>query len=427
MIHLLTRCSLLPLLILASPAMAVQPPVTPMTPDVVATYEQVLPGADFIKRVEMIPMRDGTKLYTVLVMKKETTGGPILLSRTPYDAKGSMQRISSQRGVDILPAMDAEFFSDGYIIVEQDIRGMHHSEGQWVLTRPIVGPLNLTGIDESTDAYDTIDWLVKHVPEGNGKVGIIGSSYLGFTTLMAEINPHPALKAAVPESPMVDTWRGDDDFHNGAFRNPTVDYVVSMSTGKGDAGGIAAGPADDYTRYLAAGSTADLARHNQVEGFPFVQKLFQNPAYTDFWKGAGVDRARLAQALPQLPDTADELNAVAKDLGVSSADIHLGEDASETTVKRARLADYSIIYFATHGLLPGELHCQAEPGLVLSPPANTATTSDTDGLLESGEHCSMTSPATHPAHPALRSRPCRSRQSDRQPIDHRRPDLHRLQ
>ena len=290
MIYLLTRCSLLPLLILANPAMAIQPPVTPMTPDVVATYEQVLSGADFIKRVEMIPMRDGTKLYTVLVMKKGTTDGPILLSRTPYDAKGSMQRMGSQRGVDILPAMDAEFFNDGYIIVEQDIRGMHHSEGQWVLTRPIVGPLNQTGIDESTDAYDTIDWLVKHVPEGNGKVGIIGSSYLGFTTLMAEINPHPALKAAVPESPMVDTWRGDDDFHNGAFRNPTVDYVVSMSTGKGDAGGIAAGPADDYTRYLAAGSTADLARHNQVEGFPFVQKLFQNPAYTDFWKLQAVDK-----------------------------------------------------------------------------------------------------------------------------------------
>ena len=91
-------------------------------------------------------------------------------------------------------------------------------KAQWVLNRPLAGPLNNTGIDESTDAYDTIEWLVKNTPESNGKVGVIGSSYLGFTTLMAEINPHPALKAAVPQSPMVDGWMGDDWFHNGAFR-----------------------------------------------------------------------------------------------------------------------------------------------------------------------------------------------------------------
>ena len=93
------------------------------------------------------------------------------------------------------------------------------------MNRPLAGPLNDTGIDESTDAYDTIDWLVKNTPESNGKVGIIGSSYLGFTTLMAEINPHPALKAAVPQSPMVDGWMGDDWFHNGAFRISAFDYA----------------------------------------------------------------------------------------------------------------------------------------------------------------------------------------------------------
>ncbi|MEO5808540.1 MAG: CocE/NonD family hydrolase, partial [Sphingomicrobium sp.] len=218
--------------LLASTAAFAQPvKVTPMTPDIVASYDQVRPEADFVRREAMVPMRDGVKLYTVILFKKGTTNGPILLSRTPYDAKGSTHRIASQRLVDVLPAMDEEFVNDGYVRVYQDIRGMHKSEGQWILTRPIAGPLNSTGIDESTDAYDTIDWLVKNVPEGNGKVGVIGSSYLGFTTLMAEINPHPALKAAVPESPMVDTWIGDDDFHNGAFRNPTLDYIVEMSTG----------------------------------------------------------------------------------------------------------------------------------------------------------------------------------------------------
>ena len=122
--------------------------------------------------------------------------------------------------------MDAEFVEDGYIRVYQDIRGLHRSEGAWVLNRPLAGPVNDTGIDESTDAYDTIDWLVKNTPESNGKVGVIGSSYLGFTTLMAEINPHPALKATVPQSPMVDGWMGDDWFHNGAFRVSSLDYIV---------------------------------------------------------------------------------------------------------------------------------------------------------------------------------------------------------
>ena len=109
------------------------------------------------------------------------------------------------------------------------------------MNRPIAGPLNPTGIDESTDAYDAIDWLVKNVPESNGKVGTIGSSYLGFLTLASEINPHPALKAAVPQSPMVDGWMGDDWFHNGAFRVGGFDFAVSQSTAKGEDGGIATG------------------------------------------------------------------------------------------------------------------------------------------------------------------------------------------
>ena len=181
-----------------------------MTPDVVASYDEARPQADYVKRVVMVPMRDGVKLYTVIVMKKGANNAPILLSRTPYDAKDTTARTKSQLITEILPAMDAEFVEDNYIRVYQDIRGLHNSEGEFVMTRPIAGPLNTTGIDESTDAYDTIDWLVKNVPESNGKVGVVGSSYLGFTTLMAEINPHPALKAAAPQSPMVDTWIGDD-------------------------------------------------------------------------------------------------------------------------------------------------------------------------------------------------------------------------
>ncbi|HZN01296.1 MAG TPA: CocE/NonD family hydrolase, partial [Pyrinomonadaceae bacterium] len=200
------------------------PRVTPMTPDVVEKYDQTLPSADYIRREVMIPMRDGVKLFTVVVMKKGVTKAPILLSRTPYNASGSTGRVNSQRIVDILEVMDTEFVTDNYIRVYQDIRGMHRSEGEWILNRPLSGPLNKTGIDEATDAYDTIEWLVKNTPESNGNVGVIGSSYLGFTALMTLINPHPALKAVIAQSPMVDGWMGDDWFHNGAFRISSLGF-----------------------------------------------------------------------------------------------------------------------------------------------------------------------------------------------------------
>ncbi|MFL6736282.1 MAG: CocE/NonD family hydrolase [Sphingomonas sp.] len=291
----LTAAALPVFAIAAAPAPS---PVTPMTPDVVASYNSVLPQADFVRREAMVPMRDGTKLYTVIFMKKGTTNGPILLSRTPYDAKGSTSRTSSESVVDVLPIMYKEFVQDGYIIVQQDIRGLHKSQGTFVMNRPIAGPLNPTKIDESTDAYDTIDWLVKNVPETNGRVGTIGSSYLGFLTLASEINPHPALKAAVPQSPMVDGWMGDDWFHNGAFRVGGFDFAVSQSTGKAEAGAsIPVGTGDDYTRYLEAGSMADYARKYNIENVPFVEKLMQNPAYTDFWSLQAVDKWMVAHPL----------------------------------------------------------------------------------------------------------------------------------
>ena len=284
----------------AQPAAATaQPaPITAMTPDVVDTYAPVLPEADYILREVMVPMRDGTKLYTAIVMKKGTSHAPIVLWRSPYNAHGDVTRSHSTRLVDLIPAMDAPLVEDGYIRVYQDIRGLHRSEGQFVMNRPLSGPLNPTGIDESTDAYDTIDWLVKNVPETNGKVGILGSSYLGFTTLMAEINPHPALKAAVAESPMVDGWMGDDWFHNGAFRVSALDYALGESTGKADAdAAIPHGGGDDYTRYLAAGSIGDYARHYGVDGVPFVRKLMENPAYTAFRSQQAVDKLMAVRPL----------------------------------------------------------------------------------------------------------------------------------
>ena len=265
--------------------------LTPMTPDVAPSYDAVRPDADFVRRVVMVPMRDGVKLYTVVVFKKGTKDGPILLSRSPYDAKGTAARTASQSVDDVLPAMYKEFVDDGYIIVIQDIRGIHHSEGIFVMNRPLAGPLNDTKIDESTDAYDSIGWLSQNIPESNGQVGVVGSSYLGFTSLMAEINPHPALKAVVPQSPMVDGWMGDDWFHNGAFRVSSFDYGLGQSTEKGEGKTeIPGGVGDDYRRYLEAGSAGDYARKWGIDRVPFIRKLMENPSYSPFWSGQAVDK-----------------------------------------------------------------------------------------------------------------------------------------
>ena len=186
----------------------------------------------------MIPMRDGVKLYTVIVVPKGARNAPILLTRTPYNAAARAQRNRSPYMVAALPLFDELFAADGYIRVYQDVRGKYGSEGEYVMTRPLRGPLNNSTVDHSTDAYDTIDWLVKNVPESNGRVGMVGSSYEGFTVVMALVNPHPALKAAVPESPMIDGWMGDDWFHYGAFRQVNLDYFTEQTTVRGAGDGV---------------------------------------------------------------------------------------------------------------------------------------------------------------------------------------------
>jgi putative CocE/NonD family hydrolase len=260
-----------------------------MTPDKVDVYDPARPQADYVRKEVMIPMRDGVKLFTIIVMRKGTSHGPILLTRTPYDAGKATSRNRSQRIEEILPVMDADFVNDGYIRVYQDVRGLHGSEGDYVMTRPLRGPLNKTDVDNSTDAYDTIDWLVKNVPETNGKVAITGSSYPGFTSLMALIDPHPALKAAVPQSPMVDGWMGDDWFHNGAFRNFGFGYSLSQTAKKGG-GAIPMGNGDEYTTMLNAGSAGDFARAYGLDAFPSVRKLLEHPAYDAYWQEQAVDK-----------------------------------------------------------------------------------------------------------------------------------------
>lgn len=262
-----------------------------MAPDIPASrFDVTVPGADYVKKVEMIPMRDGVKLYTVIVVPKNAKGAPMMLTRTPYNAAKRAERNISPNMLSLLPEGDDNFIAGGYIRVFQDVRGKHGSEGDYVMNRPLRGALNKTDVDHATDAWDTIEWLVKNVPQSNGKVGMVGSSYEGFTVLMALADPHPALKAAVPMSAMVDGWRGDDWFHNGAFRLPMLNYFASQTTARGNGPSLATGVYDDYEFALRAGSTSDYARRFGIDQLTFTKKIFEHPSYDSFWQEQAVDR-----------------------------------------------------------------------------------------------------------------------------------------
>ena len=272
----------------------------PASGDIPASFAPTNTGYDYVKRVEMIPMRDGVKLYTVIVTPNGAAHAPILLTRTPYNAAGRTARNDSPHMLDELPQGDDVFVKAGYIRVFQDVRGKYGSEGAYLMTPPPIGPLNASGIDDTTDAWDTIDWLVKNLPQSNGRVGMLGSSYEGFTVVMALLNPHPALKVAAPESPMVDGWMGDDWFHYGAFRQVNLDYFTEQTAARGAGKAIPRQGYDDYANFLAIGSAGDIARYGGLDQLAFWRKVHQHPAYDAFWQGQALDKllAKLGAAKP---------------------------------------------------------------------------------------------------------------------------------
>jgi putative CocE/NonD family hydrolase len=288
-------------LLLAAPTLAA-PPLPAITPDIPAKFANstVAANADFTKREVEIAMRDGVTLHTVIVIPNGAHRAPIILTRTPYHADKRAARNDSPSIVATLPQGDEVFAAAGYIRVFQDVRGKYKSGGDYVMVRPVRGPLNPTKVDHATDAWDTIDWLVKNVPESNGRVGMIGSSYEGMTVLMALTDPHPALKVAIPMSPMVDGWKGDDWFHNGAFRQNSWHYHAGQTEVKGDGDAIATGVYDDYDAFLRAGSSGDFARKYGVADLPYSVKVMQHPAYDIFWSEQALDRT-LAAHPPKVP------------------------------------------------------------------------------------------------------------------------------
>jgi putative CocE/NonD family hydrolase len=255
---------------------------------------------DYTRREVMIPMRDGVKLRTVILIPKGAHSAPILLTRTPYNARDLASHANSSHLGPILEGYDNAvdvIVEGGYIRVIQDVRGKYGSEGDYVMNRPLHGPLNPTSVDHSTDTYDTIDWLVNNLAESNGKVGILGISYDGFTPLMALVNPHPALKVSVPMNPMVDGWMGDDWFHNGAFREQNMPYIYEQDGTRDNSAKWWTDHFDDYDVYMQAGSAGELGRRHGLEQMGFWRKILEHPSYDAFWREQAMDKILAAQPL----------------------------------------------------------------------------------------------------------------------------------
>jgi putative CocE/NonD family hydrolase len=288
--------TLLLMALTGSPALA-QKPAPDLPSDIPDKFMPTLDAFDFIRREEMIEMRDGVKLHTVILVPKGARSAPMLLTRTPYGAGKAFAQSDSAHLAGVIPMGDDVMAAAGYILIAQDVRGKFKSEGSYVMNRPLIGPLNASTTDHSTDTWDTIDWLVKNVAESNGNVGIIGTSYGGYLVLMATINPHPALKVAVAIAPMVDVWRGDDWFHNGAFRQIyALDYTFQQTASRSSDELLWRSGYDDYDAFLGAGAQA-IAQRSGADNLPFWQRLAAHPAYDSFWQQQAVDRILASQPL----------------------------------------------------------------------------------------------------------------------------------
>ncbi len=254
---------------------------------------------EYVRSEAMIPMRDGVKLHAVILQPTDIqTPLPILMQRTPYGVGGTARAsFFAQR---------PELARDGYIYVAEDIRGRYKSQGKFTMMRPLADHHDPGATDESTDAYDTVAWLIKNVPDNNGRVGVVGTSYPGFLAMMAGIDPHPAVKAISPQAPMIDVWIGDDFFHNGAFRQSYgYDYVLGMESSKEesnvDYGTDKNGePVDGFDYFLERGGFAQDVKQSGSEALPTWKLFLDHPAYDSVWVSRAVEYALNSVAVPTL-------------------------------------------------------------------------------------------------------------------------------
>src|SRR5580698_780663 len=248
---------------------------------------------EYDRKEVMIPMRDGNRLHTVIFAPKSASEAlPFLMERTPY-------------GADKFPSPEKNpYFSDlaseGYIFVYQDIRGRYGSEGQYVMQRFPRDKKDPKAIDESTDTYDTFDWLLQHVPNNNGKGGMYGISYSGWTTVMGAIDPHPALKAVSEQASPADMFLGDDFHHNGAFRlSYGFEYSTMMETDKTNFA-FAFDRFDTYEWYLRLGPLSNADAKYTHGAIPTWTNFVTHPNYDEFWKSQSMPYVLKKPTVPNL-------------------------------------------------------------------------------------------------------------------------------
>lgn len=242
----------------------------------------------------MIPVRDGVKLHAVILRPEGSEKGealPFLMERTPY----GVDEYTSDR----VNASKPELAQSGYIFVYGDIRGRYGSEGKFVMNRAIVAHTTKNDVDETTDTRDTIDWLLKNVPNNDGRVGVLGISYPGFLAMSAGIDAHPAVKAISPQAPMTNVWLADDFFHNGAFRETYgFDYVQELEGQKTDA--VVQSKEDTYDFFLRNVNFEGAAKAAGMENLPTAKIFLTQPSYTKFWQDMAVERHLTKVEVPTL-------------------------------------------------------------------------------------------------------------------------------
>jgi hypothetical protein len=254
---------------------------------------------DYQRTEAMIPMRDGVKLHAVILKPADIPGQlPILMQRTPYGVDWANR--------ESFFALRPELARDGYIFVAEDIRGRYKSEGEFIMMRPLADHRDPKAVDESTDTYDTVAWLLANVAGNNGRVGVAGVSYPGFLTMMAGIDAHPAVKAISPQAPMIDVWMGDDFFHNGAFRQSYgYDYVMGLESTREDTGvsygkGKDGKPVDGFDYFLDRGSFAEDVKKSGSKMLPTWKLFLEHPVYENVWTSRAVENHLNTVAVPTL-------------------------------------------------------------------------------------------------------------------------------
>jgi uncharacterized protein len=271
----------------------------PLLPASAVAQENASADVDYSKlfdKIEvMIPARDGVKLHSEIYTPKNAAGPlPFILERTPYGLNDDKAGFSKKL------ARYEEMFAEGYIFAFQDIRGRYGSQGTFVMQRPVRDPKNSKAIDEGTDTYDTIDWLVKNVPRNNGRVGLVGISYGGWLTVMGMLDPHPALKAVSEQASPADMFLGDDFHHNGAFRlSYGFEYSTMMETDKTNFS-FAFDRFDTYEWYLRLGPLSNADAKYTHGSIPTWTNFVAHPNYDAFWKSQAMPYVLTKPKVPNL-------------------------------------------------------------------------------------------------------------------------------